>query len=195
MPPEIEFTYTEIIRDTLLRELYADQESYWCAQLQPLVTQNTAYHQRALSELYGIHYLGKDWYPVPGLNRIYTEPWELIYYLPLHPDLAPEIEPKLLFIINELSQLKLEEYECSRFLAGLVLFPAPLHVFAQVLGKQLFQKCEEDLAQHVMNNQEYAWDANTQAALTTYVAHHEYILKAMQQRLLINMITRDQIRQ
>lgn len=194
MPPEINPTNTEIIRDTLLRALYAEQDRYWCLKLQDIVVENARYHERT-GEQYGIHYLGKDWFPVPGIERTATEPWDLIHYLPLHPDYAPKIEQKLLEIVNEISLLETEQYECSRFLSGLVLFPAPLDVFAKVLGKQLFQECEKDLAQHVLDAPNYAWDSNAQAALTTYVAAHNYILKAMKQRLLINMITRDQIGQ
>jgi hypothetical protein len=94
-----------------------------------------------------------------------------------------------------MSQLEIEEYEASRFLSGLVLFPAPIKTFRKVLGRQLFGECEQEIEEHLSNVINSPWDANAQAAITTYVAHHDYILKAMNQRLLINLITRDQIRQ
>jgi hypothetical protein len=187
MPHEIEYAYTEIIRDTLLWALYADQDCYWSKKLAVIVVENARYHGRT-GESYGIHYLGKDWLP-------FVFESDSVQCLPLHPDYALEIEQELLRIVNELAQLELEQYECSRFLSGLVLFPAPLDVFAKVLGSQLFQECEKDLAHHVSTAPNYSWDANTEAALATYIAAHQYILKAMKQRLLTNMITRDQIRQ
>ena len=114
-------------------------------------------------------------------------------YLTLHDEYAPEIEKELLIITNELAQLELEQYETSRFLSGLVLFPAPIEVFQTILGRELAQECEKELA-NITTDPNYQWDCNAQAALTTYVAHHDYILKAMKQRLLLNMITRDQIK-
>lgn len=193
MPPNADHTYTEIIRDALLRVLYRKQEKYWRGKLLPIVLENAQYHNRT-GEVYGIHYLGQDWTTSITI-AIPAERLIEVQYLPLHPDFAPKIEPELKLIVWELAQLELEEYECSRFLSGLVLFPAPIEVFAKILGKQLFQECEKELAQYVLNSPNYAWDSNAQAALTTYIAHHEYILKGMNQRLLMNMITRDQIRQ
>jgi hypothetical protein len=194
MPQKIEYTQAEIIRDTLLRNLYAKQEKYWRTALRDIVITNANHHGRT-GERYGIHYLAQDWYPGAPVNKALFNEANLIEYLPLHPEYAVEVEKELLTVVNELAQLELEEYECSRFLSGLVLFPAPIEVFHKILGTELFQECEKELAQHVINDPDYHWDANAQAALSTYVAQHDYILKAMKQRLLMNMITRDQIRQ
>jgi hypothetical protein len=197
MPPGTNITNNEIIRVTVLRKLYLKQEKYWRTELKGIVLCNARYHNRT-AEKFGIHYLGKNWYPGRHLDQAFDEAYHDVQYLTLHPGYiqhAPEIEKKLLSICNELAQLELEEYECGRFLSGLVLFPAPLDVFEQILGQEIFEECKRELAQQLNNAPNYSWDANAQAALTTYVAHHDYILKAMRQRLLMNMITRDQIRQ
>jgi len=191
MPPTTEFSYAEIIRHTLLTHLYGDQELFWGFKLNEFAFINADYHNKT-GEWFGIHYLGKNW-----LGR---DPWELYseedaVFLTLHPEYEPIIEKELLIIINELSQLEIEKYEASRFLSGLVLFPAPITVFQKVLGRQLFSECEKELEQYIINTSNFSWDTNSQAAIMTYVEQHEYILKAMNQRLLVNLITRDHNRQ
>ena len=193
MPPATRFSYAEIIRHTLLKHLYKDQEIFWENKLADIALTNAKYHNRT-GEQYGIHYLGKNW---KGKSLIFIDLADEDYvYLTLHDEYEPIIEKELLIVVNELSQLEIEKYEASRFLSGLVLFPAPIDIFQKVLGRQLFSECEQELEQYILNTRsDFTWDANSQVAITTYIEQHDYILKAMNQRLLVNLITRDHNRQ
>jgi hypothetical protein len=190
MQQTADLSLTEIIRDTLLTRLFKDQKEFWFNKLNILAGNNAQFHGELVGTInwFGIHYLGKNWrgnYSVPFLD---------FTFLTLHPE-YPDLEKDLLVVVAELSELETEEYEANRFLSGLVLFPAPVRVFQKILGKQLFSECKQELEQYLINSRNFTWDANSQVAIATYVEQHDYILKAMNQRLLVNLITRDHNRQ
>jgi hypothetical protein len=188
MPQTVQLSLAEIIRDTLLNRLFKIQIKFWKKKLDPIINTNAANQGVGLGNMLGIHYLGKNWRGsrFPAVTDC--------TYLPLASD-SSEFEKELLMIVNELAQLEAEEYEASRFLSGLVLFPAPVEVFQKVLGRQLFSECEQEIQNNLLSAPNYTWDANAQNAIMTYVNHHDYILTTMNQRLLVNLITQDQTRQ
>jgi len=194
MRPTTEPSTREIFRAILLDHLFIPQREYWKTKLQSFIDTNRIYHGKRLNHPYGIHYLNQNW---EG-NR--ENEWgEDTIFLSLHPEILDK-EKEILEIVGQLSELEAEEYEVNRFLSGLILFSAPFEIFERVLGKQLSEEIrasilavKPDLLEiHETRN---PWDDNSKRALMTYVDQHEYVLKAMNQRLVINLITRDQIRQ
>lgn len=192
-------SYREHFREVLLQHLYQPQETHWEKELQTLININTSCYGKLTNPFIGIHYLNKNWSVIAKLDLNFN-----ITYLTLHPDFLPK-EAELLEVVGQLSELEAEKYEVSRFLSGLVLFPAPVKVLQDVLGKQLSQEiCSEFLTKQYLSKEvdlrEYyedlssAWDDNAQTALMTYVDQHKYLLKLVNQRLLINLISQDQIK-
>ena len=193
MLPPTKPSFREIFRAILLDRLFVPQREYWKTKLQDIIDTNRIMHGKRSNHPYGIHYLNRNW---EG-NR--ENEWgEEPIFLSLHPEILHK-EKEILEIVGQLAELETEEYEVNRFLSGLVLFPAPFKVFEKILGKQLSEEISSVtlLRPGLQEDHEESmpWDENANSAIMTYVKQHDYVLKVMNQRLVINLITRDQIRQ
>lgn len=196
-------SYREIFREIILHHLYQPQEKYWTKELSKLILANTHYHGKSSEFIAGIHYLNQNW---SDITDYCTNNFEAVF-LPLHPDFLLQ-ENKLLEVVGQLSELEAEKYEISRFISGLILFPVPIKVLQNILGSQLSQEIgHEFLTEQYFTGDAYlgesfedpypytvTWDDNTHTALTTYIDQHKYLLKVINQRLLINLISQDQIK-
>ena len=188
--PSIRETFLMILLD----RLFISQREFWRNKLQNFSNTNRIMHGRFSDHAYGIHYLNRNW--EGNSENLWTED---PIFLTIHPKLLDR-EKEILEIVGQLAVLETEEYEVNRFLSGLVLFPAPFRVLEKILGKELSTEIRSEFRiKGSLNLQEVyedssPWDENADKAIMTYVNQHKYILTIMNQRLVTNMITQDQIR-
>lgn len=187
MEPETNPDFRSAMQHILLDRLFTLQTKFWKQELATIIAENAAHHGRRTGP-FAINYLGKNWIA----EDIEAQVKNPHFILPLHTD-YPELEKNMLRVTAELAELEIEEYEADRFLAGLILFPAPPSIFKKILGGQLSNEIHNLLEVNSHETTTHLWDENTQAALTTYTHQHAYILKAMNERILLNLITQDQI--
>ena len=111
----------------------------------------------------------------------------------MHPNFPEELED-MAEIAEELDTLVEEKYETERFLSGLISFPAPAEIFAEILGDTLYSTIAAEIEKHVnydplMKPDE--WNERQAVSLESFMRNKNYIVQAMRQRILLNLITLD----
>lgn len=171
----------EMVIFTIIKSLYTPHVKFWENKLTTLVKQNQVNLQMPVGDRpIGVHYAGKAWFvKVPDFV-------EDIGYdiLPFHPD--EKLEAKLIKVTANLGELDIEKYEAKRFLAGLISFPAPIEKFERTLGAHVY-----NLARDEFNELAVAvdWNVGLQKSWMTYVKQHDYLIDALCQRVMINLIS------
>jgi hypothetical protein len=179
--------FREKIRDILMDRLYSSQLAYWEHQVDVFAKKNATRHGHALiddeSVCYGVNYLGKNW----GSQDDHTV---TLFSLPLAEE-GGEDEEEFLEMTIELGELEAESYIAGRFLANLVMHDASPEAFEEALGRSLFGECSEvlDIQKQLVDR---IWNENALISFKTYVEEHEYIIKAMNERLMMNLLTQQQ---
>jgi len=182
------YDYRSAIKDTLMRKLYQAQLKYWNNRISRLSNLNAMCYGRKIrsnSPLYSIYFQHKRWQPD---HLDWTDNVESAYCLALHPDF-PDMRVEMLEIADEFEKLRNERYEAERFLSGLVLFTAPPERMEQILGHTLYSPCREAIKRFYGDYTENQWDCNGEFSLRTFVEKNQGILKAMNARILYNLIT------
>lgn len=172
----------EVLIQASLRSLYADQYEFWQKRLTLLIKKNNETlgkdcHPRESA----LHYAGKVWF------RPWMEATEASDFKISH--VHPEHEKEAIEVTSELAELETEQYEVGRFLAGLLLFQAPVLEIKRALGPELVDEIERGekvsfdslgTSAGVMQNQT--------TALKLFVEEHAYVVEMMTERILGKMI-------
>jgi len=182
------YDYRKIIKDTLMSKLYESQLAYWNQRLTTLSEQNAQAYGRDLSiGHYAIYFANRRWLPE---HLDWKDQVETAYCLPLHPAF-PQFVEEMEVMATEFTELTDERYESDRFLSGLVLFAAPPATYERILGDTLYAACSKEIQEHCGDYQNPEWEQNSEFSIKTFADANKAIVKAMNQRLMINMITRD----
>lgn len=184
--------YSLVVRDGLYTSLYIPQIKFWNNRLRKLSEKNLACYSRADEafnlddqSFVGIFWDGEAHNLIPEDDD--DDPVSP-YCLELFPN-DPEMLEEMRIIAAESKKLIREEYEVKRFLAGLLTFepcPKDLH---KILGDGLFLICQNVLRKAGWDISVMEWAPHEPAALRTFLEEHKPIVTAMQQRVLLNMIT------
>ena len=183
--PSKELNVRENIIQKISNNLYDPHWNYWNNKLLKMIEINQDAHgRRGNHRRFGLFYAGKAWF-IPWMDA--TEACDFTI-LQLHSGVA---EGDLIKITANLGELDVECYEIKRFLSGLFLFPAPTRVIEKLLGQNLSQRIAPYLMQLEPENEGRPWNASTAHAFQTYADEHDYLIKAMCQRVMMNLIARD----
>jgi hypothetical protein len=156
--------------------------------LEGLIRFNCKLAKKTYTQLTGINYAGKNWYVSKG---DLVTPENFYSCWPAHSTLNPK---ELVSVTSNLSRLEIELNEGRRFIAGLILFPAPIEKFNEVLDDILFLPVKEEFQKLVSFHSEDEWTPLAEKVMDEYVKANEHAVKAMSQRVLINMISSQAIR-
>jgi hypothetical protein len=190
--PEIPFEYGMVIKDGLFNQLYRPQLIYWNQRLRNLSERNVAAYAREDEafnlddqsfvsifydgETFGILPLDEDEDPVsPYCLELYASDKDLL--------------EEMTIVAHEIKKLKQERYEAQRFLAGFMMFDPPPRILEKTLGDGLTRLCQNIVRAYGWAWDEMQWDPHEPAALETFLDEQRPIITAMQERMLLNMIT------
>ena len=190
--PEVPFDYGMVVKEGLFDDLYRPQLEYWNKRLRSISERNVACYAREdeafnlddqsfvsvfyEGDTFGLLPLDDDDDPVsPYCLELFTG--------------DPELTREFSVVAHEIRKLKQERYEAQRFLAGLMMFDPPPAMLVEILGDGLGQVCQNVIHKRGWAASEMQWDPHEPAALKTYLDEQAPIIEAMQQRMLLNMIT------
>lgn len=190
--PEIPFDYGMVVKDGLFEALYKPQLEYWNKRLRALSDRNIACYAREDEafnlddqSFVAIFYEGDTFNLLPlDEDDDPVSP----YCLELFGG-DPELVEEFSVVAGEIQKLKRERYEAQRFLAGLMLFDPPPAMLEKILGDGLNTVCQNVLHSRGWAASEMQWDPHEPVALETFLEEQQSIIFAMQQRMLLNMIT------
>lgn len=190
--PQIPFEYGMVVKDGLFDRLYRPQLIYWNNRLRTLSQKNVACYAREDEafnlddqSFVAIFYEGDTFSLLPlDEDEDPTSP----YCLELFGGDKPLVD-EFTIVAEEIQKLNRERYEAQRFLAGLMLFDPPPAKLGTVLGDGLFRVCQNVIRDYGWKIEELQWDPQEPTALETYLSEQQSIITAMQERMLLNMIT------
>lgn len=178
------------IKLKLMELLYQEQMKYWNTRLMRVSRMNKQAHGRWDRLNYAVYFNDKVWRPE---HLDWTKNDESAYCLELHPS-NPELAAEMRIISEELGEIEEERYEADRFLSGLVLFKCPPNVFHQVLGDTLYAPCRREFEEFCSQYPTSGWDRNGEFSMNIFVEKNKNIITAMKERLLVNLVTKDERR-
>lgn len=184
--PSTDLNTREQVIDLIHNDLYAPHWKFWHKKLKTLIEQNGDFHGRPRQINQGIFYAGQAWF-IPTYVLVDASEFDII---PLHPE-YPNLEKDAIKITANLSELDIETYEVKRFLAGLMLFPAPQDVMKTLLGSALYGRIGKFYQTLDGENKRHVWNDAVSTAFHAYAKEHDYLINAMCQRVMMNLITRD----
>jgi len=190
--PEVPFEYGMVVKDGLFERLYTPQLHYWNKRLRSLSERNVACYARE-DEAFNLN----------------DQSFVAIFYdgdtftlLPLDDDEEPaspyclelfgndkELADEFSIVAEEIQKLNRERYEAQRFLAGLMLFDPPPSKLNTILGDGLSRVCHNVIRDYGWSTDQMQWEPHEPAALETFLSEQQSIITAMQERMLLNMIT------
>jgi len=190
--PDIPFEYGMIVKDGLFDRLYRPQLIYWNNRLRALSQKNVACYARE-DEAFNLN--------DQSFVAIFYE-GDTFTLLPLDQDEDPvspyclelfggnkSLVDEFMIVAEEIQKLNRERYEAQRFLAGLMMFDPPPVKLATILGDGLNRVCQNVIRDYGWKIENMQWEPQEPAALETYLSEQQSIIIAMQERMLLNMIT------
>lgn len=169
-----------------MRKLYTDQLRYWNGELAQLSKDNADSLGRGFDGYhYAIFWNNKSYAPE---KLDWTPSIEKAYCLPLNPRL-PKLASRMQRIAEEYEELCDERYEAERFLSNLMLFSAPPKRLRKILGRTLYKVCEKNVERYCSGFSDRDWALNNEFSLKTFVENNQSIIKAMNARVIINLVT------
>jgi hypothetical protein len=183
--PNLGLSPKEKAIEKMVETLYGPHWKFWRAKLLKLITQNKDLAGRKGAPIdFGISYAGRAWF-IP--NDVDGEDTSAYAIMPLE-DGPAGMEEELIKVTANLGELDIECYEVRRFLAGLLLFDAPPEKLSEALGQALFSRVGKILKEIPPDT---VWNEASELSFTTYVSEFDYLIKAMCQRIMMNLITQD----
>ena len=174
------------IGNAFFKALYEQEINYWNARLQKLSDKNCKIQGR--TKEYTIYFRGTVWTPI---NHESPTPAHHPKYTLQLPDDHPEMIQEMEIIAEELSKLKDEIQEATRFINGLLSFNLPPKMLEKILGETLYATCKDIVLQQRVSS--ITWDGNPleQHSLDTFLATQSFIIQNMKSRVLSNFISLD----
>lgn len=186
------YDYAYVVKEALFANLYLRQIEYWNNRLRKISDMNVECYSRADPAFNGndqnfvsLFYDGEVFgLLAPDEDDDQPSPYCLELYAG-----DPVLEAEMETLGHELRKLKKERYVAQRFLAGLTIFEPPPEQLEQILGEGLYRICHNALSHGIVNYAPLTWPVSEPEALETFVSEQQHIIKAMQERVLLNMIT------
>lgn len=190
--PEIPFEYGMVVKDGLFDRLYTPQLHYWNKRLRAISEKNVACYAREDEafnlddkSFVAIFYEGDTFNLLPlDEDETPTSP----YCLELFTN-DKELDAEFSIVAQEIQKLNRERYEAQRFLAGLMMFDPPIGKLNIILGDGLGRVCQNIIRDYGWTADKMQWELYEPAALETFLSEQQSIIQAMQERMLLNMIT------
>ena len=188
----IPFSYGVVFKDALFTNLYVRQIEYWNKRLRAASEKNISCYSRE-DEGFGMDdsifvsiFFNNETISLLPVDE--DDDYVCPYCLELYesdPDLIKEVT----VIAREMTKLKTERYVAQRFLAGLAMFDPPPVKLEEILGDGLTRICHNAFRSNDLNPDTMLWDTPEPVALETFISEQQDIITAMQERMLLNMIT------
>lgn len=191
--------YGYIFKEALFDNLYVRQIDYWNKRLQNASEKNVACYSREdpsfnndNHSFVSLFYDGEVFNLLPvDEDDEQQSPYCLEVYTG-DPTLLTEMDT----LSSQLRKLKKERYIAQRFLAGLAIFEPPPKILAKILGDGLYRICHNAFLNMILPPDNYHvpypninWPVSEPEALKTFVNEQQSIIIAMQERIMLNMIT------
>jgi hypothetical protein len=111
---------------------------------------------------------------------------------PAHPKLD---QKELIEVTANLAEMEIEMHEGKRYLAGLLLYPAPMDKFQAILGDVLFLPAQKEFAELVKLQDKDEWTPLAEENMDDFAKYGDFVVDAMAERVLLNMIGKSAIAQ
>lgn len=191
--PEIPFDYGMVVKEGLFERLYIPQITYWNNRLRALSERNVACYARE-DECFNLNdqTFVSIFFEGEAFNLLLIDEDDDVSVSPFCLELYTqdqELLDEMQIVAHEIHKLKQERYEAQRFLAGFMLFDPPPRILETILGDGLNRICQNVLHSHGWALDQMQWDPHEPAAFETFLKEQQPTITAMQQRMLLNMIT------
>lgn len=177
--------YRMRIKTCVMERLYERQLEFWNRKLKELSRENADSYGRDPSEEYAIFFRNRRWVPE---NLDWTDNEPPAYCLPLNPKI-PDFEKRMAEIADEFEELCNEKYEAERFLSNIVLFAAPPKRYREILGETIYSFVRDELEAYCPGIEDRDWEVNNEYSMKEYVEANQRIIKSMNERVLLNLVT------
>jgi len=179
------YDYGICFKDALMGHLYTAQMKYWNKRLVALSLANVYEQSRDdLTGFVAVYFENKTW----KLQEIEGETYATcVGTIPLTEN--PKLQKEMAAIALNMTELKIEEYEAERFLAGLVVFNPPPDKLCAILGDSLYRVCTTAFRQFWTNIDTMSWNTMEPESLETFLEEQHDIIISMQERVMMNLIT------
>jgi len=185
------YDWREDLKDNLISRIYTDPITIWNDSYMRLCFENATSYGRP--DFHRIYDEGKLWdFLLLAWHTTSPYTWDELGVannkLVLNPNF-PEFRKKMDILKKEYKELEVEKYEAERFFSGLVLFAAPPRIFKEILGDSLYRYCKTDIINISVAEQSEEWNRNAEKAIMTFAKPNKYIVKNMQERMVLNLIS------
>jgi hypothetical protein len=191
-PYPIPFSYGITFKDALFTNLYVRQIEYWNKRLRTASETNISCYARE-DEGFGMDdsnfvsiFFNNETISLLPVDE--DDDYVCPYCLELY-ETDPNLVKEVTVIAREITKLKVERYVAQRFLAGLAMFDPPPEKLEEILGDGLTRICHNAFRSNGLNPATMLWDTPEPVALETFINEQQDIITAMQERMLLNMIT------
>lgn len=184
--------YSWIFKEALFSNLYVRQIDYWNNRLRKASKKNLECYSRedpAFNNddrsFVGLFYDGEVFgLLAPDEEENETSPYCLEVYVG-----DPELLAEMHTLSVQLRKFSKERYIAQRFLASLTMFEPPPKILHKILGDGLYRICHNAFSDGELDYSKAHWEISEPEALKTFINKQQPIIIAMQERVLLNMIT------
>lgn len=186
------YNYSILFKNALMDNLYIRQVDYWNTRLRNASEKNVMSYAREDSafnaddhSFVALFFDGEVFNLLPpDEDDVQASPYCLEVYTG-DPPLLKEVH----ILAEQIRKFKVERYIAQRFLAGLAVFEPPPTKLHEILGDGLYRICHTALSGFELDYTGMNWPTAEPKALDTFVEEQQDIITAMQQRVMLNMIT------
>ena len=182
-----------VIKAKMLDGLYTIQINYWNTELAKVIQKNAHHLGTVLSEAScrraAIQYKNKSWRAM-AINWLSDLEEPPDYHFPLFEG-NPELEEKLEKITTEMAKIKRERYESDRFMSTLTIYSLSGNELHQILGENLYKLISKP-ADGLLRDDEEIFQPQP---LESFLQMHSKILEHMQERVMVNLLMSDIVKQ
>lgn len=181
-PAKRTLSHKEILIKATLRALFHKQREFWRQNLSVVITKNlAALGRKGHPREHGLHYAGRAWFR-PWMEATTAADFTLVR---VHPDCEKEV----INVTSQLAELENEEYQVARFMAGMLLFEAPVLEYKKALGPDLVEEIENTQGVYFDSLHDSTGVVNNQSkALREYVQQNDFIVALMHERLMTQIL-------
>jgi hypothetical protein len=191
----IPYNYGLLFKEAIYYNLYTRQVDYWNKRLQEVSIKNVACYVREDPDFntgdsrtfVGIWYDGESFTLLTPDN---DDDWNSPYCLEAYEE-DKELLDEIKCLCSQLRKLEEERYLAERFLASLTMFEPPPKILKKILGDGLYRICHNAFSNPGLDVDisNLDWQVSEPEALKTFVNEQQSTIKAMQDRVMLNMIT------
>ena len=153
-------------------------------KLERLIVDNCVLQDKKFSNA-GINFAGRNWIVENPYKGTVQSPLCDYDCWPPHSKLDMK---ELINVTASLGEMKVEIHEGRRYLAGLLLYPAPLQKFQDILGDVLFLPARNEFKALTDLHNTDEWTPLSEENMDDFAKYGSFVVDAMAERVLMNMI-------